>query len=227
MTREIRQAEVLEVREEDGKHTAELRIVSYNVVDTYNTSWKPGVFTRSVEGGQMPAVFGHDPHRPIGVVNNFRDDGNHLDGTLEFLSFDAVPDARMAHEAMKRGAYPGVSFAFERQADEEDAEHRGATLITDADMIEVSPVLRASVPGSRVLAVRSDESIPVSEAADLLAAFAAGTIDLSDALSQLKGTRSLRVFTPEGMKVESPVEQPNAEDELITERLTSLAKKKR
>lgn len=154
---ERRFSPVLELRETDaGGHEADLRIVTYGVRDTYGTSWHPGVFKRSVEEGSQPAVWAHESNRPIGVVSNFRDDGQHLDGTLEFLDFDASPDARMAYEAMKKKAYRGVSFGFERRAEEEDKEIRDTVKITDADLIEISPVLRNSVPGSRVLAVRED-----------------------------------------------------------------------
>lgn len=152
-----REAKVIEFRaatEECGPE-ADIRIVSYGVVDSYGTSWAPGVFKRSAAVGSIPAVFSHDADRPIGVVHNFRDDGQHLDGTLSFLDFAACPDARLAYEVMKRGAYPGISFAFTNAVNEEDREHRGALKITSADMIEVSTVLRAAVPGSRPLAIRS------------------------------------------------------------------------
>lgn len=213
MSKEYRVGKALEVRDGDANTPpqADIRILTYNVVDSYGTSWKPGVFTRSIEGGEMPAVWAHNPDRPIGVVKDFRDNGEYLEGTLHYLDFEAVPDARMAHAAMKARAYPGISFAFERKADEEDTRNDGATLITDAEMVEVSPVLRASVPGSRPLAVRSDEQIPVSVAADLLVKFGRGDIDLSDALVELKGMRS--ASKPESvpgndLETETPVPDP-------------------
>jgi hypothetical protein len=120
------------------------------------------------------------------VVSNFREHPTHLEGTLEFLDFNAVPDARMAYEAMKKGAIKGISFGFARQAEEDDTENRGATRITQADMFEASPVLRASVPGSRVLAVRADDRVPRTIAADILVKFSTGQIDLAEALTELK-----------------------------------------
>lgn len=156
MTIEQRFSPVLELRETDTGHEADLRIVTYGVRDSYGTSWNPAVFKRSIDEGPISAVFAHESNRPIGVVTDFRDDGKHLDGRLEFLDFDAVPDARMAYTAMKQKAYRGVSFGFERRVEEDDKEIRDTIRIMDADLIEISPVLRAAVPGSKVLAVRDD-----------------------------------------------------------------------
>lgn len=156
---ETRVATVLEVRTtDDGQHQAELRVCNYGPVDTYGTSWRPGVFTRSIAENQsvLPAVWCHDETRPIGVITDFRDSGTSLDGTLTFLPFDEVPDARMAYAAMKAGSHRGVSFRFERKADQPDPNNRGATLITDADIHEGSVVLVGSVPGTGVLSVRSE-----------------------------------------------------------------------
>jgi HK97 family phage prohead protease len=186
MTVERREAKIEEIREVDGRHEADIRIVSYGVVDSYNTSWKFGVFTRSIAEGSVPAVWAHQSDRPIGVVSNFREHPTHLDATLEFLDFNAVPDARMAFESMKKGAIKGISYGFSRKAEEDDTENRGATRITDADLFEASPVLRASVPGSRVLAVRSDDKVPRTMAADILVRFSTGQMDLAEALTELK-----------------------------------------
>ncbi len=169
MTKETRVATVLEVRTtDDGIHEADVRVCSYGPVDTYRTSWKPGVFTRSLaeNNGVLPAVWCHDETRPIGVITNFRDTHSSLEGTLTFLPFDEVPDARMAYAAMKAGSHRGVSFRFERKDDQPDPQHRGATLITDADIHEGSVVLVGSVPGTGVLAVRSEIRL---SSADVLA----------------------------------------------------------
>lgn len=169
MRHETRVATVLEVRTtDDGQHQAEIRVCNYGPVDTYNTSWKPGVFTRSIAENNsiLPAVWCHDETRPIGVITNFRDTTSSLDGTLTFLPFDEVPDARMAYAAMKAGSHRGVSFRFERKSDQPDPGHRGATLITDADIHEGSVVLVGSVPGTGVLSVRSETRLA---SADVLA----------------------------------------------------------
>lgn len=218
MTKEIRQAKVLEVRQTDDGPQADIRILTYNVVDSYGTSWNPGVFKRSIDesDGTVSAVWSHDPSRPIGVVSDFRDDGQHLDGTLKYLDFDACPDARMSYEAMKKGAIKGISFGFARKNDEPDTEHRGATRITDADIFECSGVLNAAVPGSRTLAVRSDEPlIAKSEAAELLLSFERGDIDLADALSALKSAGA-RAAVEEEVREPEEVEVPEV-DEVETE----------
>lgn len=166
MTVEQRYAPILEVREtESGGHEADLRIVTYNVRDSYGTSWNPEVFKRSIDEGPISSVWAHESNRPIGVVTRAKDSPDHLDAVLEFLDFDSCPDARMAYEAMKKKAYRGVSFGFERRADQNDSEIADTVRIMDADLIEVSPVLRAAVPGAKVLAVRSEQAVDTKDIA--------------------------------------------------------------
>lgn len=236
--REIRQSQVLEVRETDtGGHEADIRIVTYGPVDTYGTSWAPDVFARSVAEGPITAVWAHDSHRPIGVVGNFRTSDGALDGTLEYLDFDSCPDAKLAYQAMKKKAYRDVSFAFERVSERPDPNVRTATQITDADLIEISPVLRGSVPGSRVLAVRSeDETVSKKVAADLFVKFSTGEIDLADALWTLKGTGEgappvdpTEIETQPGDPEDTPEPvtlEPDPDEDSILEKLDSLARSK-
>lgn len=209
---ERRESELGEVREVDGSHQAEVLIVTYGVVDSYGTSWKPGVFQRSIEesGGSIPACWAHHDDRPIGVVSDFRDDGTSLRGTLTFLDFDAVPDARMAYEATRRRAIKGVSFGFTRRDEQPDEENRGATRINEADLFEISPVLRPSVPGSKVLAVRSNDTVSKRTAADILVKFSTGELDLADALVALKAGSTGEGAPPPQLPEDFP--QPGSEE---------------
>lgn len=187
---ETRQAEVVEVRTtDDGQHQAELVLCTYGKVDTYRTSWKPGVFTRSLaaQDNLLGCVWCHDETRPIGVLSNFRDSATDLRSTLTFLPFDEVPDARMAYAAMKAGSHRGVSFRFERQQDGPDPSNRSATQIIDADIHEGSVVLVGSVPGTGVVAgsVRSDNRL---SSADVLARVPARVPEYRAAVVAMAGT---------------------------------------
>jgi HK97 family phage prohead protease len=177
-TTETRSGEIVEVRQTaDGGHEADIRIVKYGVVDSYKTRFMPGVFKRQVAEGQIASVWAHQVDRPIGVVTDFRDSSEALDGTLKFLPFEDCPDARLAWSSMKAGAIKGISFGFERLADERNAQQSEVRDITDANLSEASPVLSPAVPGAKVLAVRSDASaeMPEKDAAAVIRWFADAT----------------------------------------------------
>ena len=240
MKREIRAGQISEVRTaENGRRQFRARICNYGVVDTYSTSWAPGVFTRSLEKKLPTAVWSHNWDRPIGKVIDYTDGPDGLDVTVEMADPEHVPDARMAISLIDDGIINQYSFAFVRQGEEPDTEHRGVTRITDADLDEVSPVLVGSVPGTRTLSVRSDESISRKEAADLLVKFASGDMDLADALVALKSMSTGEGPAPiEPEKVEKeevPVEegpkvpqepQPDPEEEAMLAHLELLARGK-
>lgn len=159
MAMEMAAGQPLEVRwDKDDPRTFEARICNYGVVDSKGTSWAPGVFTRSLESGLPKAVWSHDWQRPIGQVTGYTDSAEGLDVTVQLADFDAVPDARMAHSLLSDGIIDNFSFGFYRDKDEPDPQHRGAKLVTQATIKEVSPVLVGSVPGTRTLAVRSEET---------------------------------------------------------------------
>lgn len=131
------------------------RVCNYGPVDTYGTSWAPGVFADSLRAGNVKSVWSHDWTRPIGKVISFTDTPQGLDVTVQLADFDAVPDARMAWSLLRDGIIDNFSFGFVRQAEEPDPSNAGAVRITKAILDEVSPVLVGSVPGTRTLAVRS------------------------------------------------------------------------
>lgn len=240
MKKEIRAGQISEIRTADnGRRQFTARVCNYGVPDTYRTSWAPGVFTRSLEKKLPTAVWSHNWDRPIGKVIEYNDSDEGLDVTVEMADPEAVPDARMAISLIDDGIINQYSFAFERRGEEPDEEHRGVTRITEASLDEVSPVLVGSVPGTRTLSVRSDESIPRKEAADLLVKFSQGEIDLADALVALKtfsagtGEGPAPVEPEKVEKEEAPVEEkpitevepePDPDEEMVLEKLDALAR---
>lgn len=203
MKTETRAGQVLEVRQTaDGGHEADIRIVKYGVVDAYNTRFMPGVFQRQIAEGQLSSVWAHQADRPIGVVTDFRDSAEALDGTLKFLPFEDCPDARLAWSSMKAGAIRGISFGFERCADERNATRSEVRDITDGNLIEASPVLSPAVPGAKVLAVRNQSEVatemPEADAAAVIRWFAeASDEERSKFLALLPEVRAENVQTHE------------------------------
>lgn len=186
-TRTVVCGELRAIQDKPRSFTA--RVVNYGVVDSYGTSWAQGVFARSLAEGLPPVVWCHDWTDPIGRVTGYREDETGLDIDVEFDDFEAVPRARQAHSQLGSGTMGQFSFAFERRSERPDPVNQGATQITDADVEEFSVVLRGSVPGTKVLSLRS-ASVTRSAAADILLQFQSGKLDLTDALAALK-TRSM------------------------------------
>lgn len=190
--RETRSAPIGEIQTDADNHQYfEARVCSYNVPDTYKTSWSKGVFTRSLEKKLPTAVFSHDWTRPIGKVVSYTDTDEGLNVRVQLADSSAVPDARMVQSLLADGIMDEFSFAFIREAEQPDTRFEGVTQITEARMDEISLVLRGSVPGTKVLSLRSEgETISKHEVADLFVKFSNGDIDLADALFTLKGTRT-------------------------------------
>jgi phage head maturation protease len=207
MTTETRAAVITEVR---GPGTAKpdeppgftARMVPYGVPDSYRTSWRQGVFgpaleKRAAAGHSMPVVWNHDPGDPIGQVVAHRDEPDAFYADVEFDDLDAVPRAKQAHAQLRANAKTGkptmgqFSFAFVRGEEEEDPQHRGVMLQTEVRaMHEFSVVLNGAVPGSGVVSTRTAGPagmVDARTAADLFAKVAAGSLDLTDALLELRG----------------------------------------
>lgn len=204
MSIETRSAKVLEVRANaDGTHEADIRLMTYGVVDAYKTRFMPGVFARQIAEGMVSSCWAHDSTRPIGVVTDFRDSPETLDGTLKFLPFEDCPDARLAWSSMKNKAIRETSVGFERMADERNVNMSEVRDITDANLIEASPVLSGAVPGAKVLAVRTaptaeamTAALPETDATELIRWFAS--------VSDEERSKFLALIPAEEVREENP-----------------------
>lgn len=210
MSKEIRAGKLTEFRsepEEDGRYYFTARVCNYGVADSYKTAWKPGVFRASLERELPTAVFAHQWDRPIGRVVSYNDGPEGLDVRIRMSDLEANPDAKRMWSHLVDGEIRQFSFAFERVS-EERADDQGVTLITEATLDEVSPVLKGSVPGTKVLALRSNETMNRQTAADLLVKFAAGELDLAEALTTLKTTGGTGEGMPGGEDGKPQPDQP-------------------
>lgn len=201
--KETRTAVVTEMRgpgtdKPDAKPGFTARAVQYGVADTYNTSWQRGVFAESMERRMPSVVWGHDWNDPIGRVVAYRDSDAGLDIDVDLDDFDAVPRARQAHAQLKSGTMSQFSFAFRRAQEEPDPKLRGVTRIVKADVDEFSIVLNGSVPGTHVTSVRTaDGTIDSQTVIDVVTRFAAGGVDLVDALTELRSAAAGKQVAPE------------------------------
>lgn len=205
-----------DVREfDDSSRTCLIRVVTYGVIDSYGSNWMPGCFDQSLSERMPPAVYAHDWSRVIGSVKEYDSHSTGVDATIGFADFSSVPDARMAYSLLKDQHVKDTSFGFKRM-EWDDEWNLGDFVpslpgeeerIRRARLDEVSPVVRGAVPGSGVLAVRSDAPVTQTSAADLLTRLATGQIDLRTALNALDGLAPLPV-TPAAVEPTAPTLDP-------------------
>jgi HK97 family phage prohead protease len=195
----------IEIRESSGSvqgideaaKTAHIRLVTYDVVDTYGSNWQRGVFDESLATRHIPAVWSHDKTQIFGSVREHDIQSTHVDVSVAFADLDAVPLARTAYSLMKDGHVVDTSFGFARVANGTVSRRDDPKFVPSrpgerermvkADLIEVSPVLKGAVPGSQVLAVRSADGDQLSlTELEIFQAVAEGRIDVREALRVLE-----------------------------------------
>lgn len=148
-----------QVTEVDGR-TIEA-VIPYNVVDRHGTVWLPGCFTRSLQNKLPPVLMHHDAKTVVGRVVGYRDTPAAMHLTIRLADPAAVPDARAAQSLLRDGVVDEVSFRFDVNRPLADNvtflrdRFGGAPCYRSVRLDEVSFVAIGSVPGARVLAVRS------------------------------------------------------------------------
>ena len=167
-----------EVRAVTDDGTIEILAVAYGVTDDYGTQFRRGTFTASLEERMPVIAWGHDWSEPIGRALSYReaDEGLYLTARLDIGQ--GITRADQAYTQLRSGTLTDVSVGFLRRASEQVGD---VVVITEADLDEVSVVLRGAVPGARVLAVRSVRAAGLSfdDAVEIAKRKAAG--ELSDA----------------------------------------------
>jgi HK97 family phage prohead protease len=161
-------------------------------------------------------VWSHDWAEPLGRYIDYDDTNTHLDLIGEFDNFDDVPRARQAYAQLKSGTIDEFSVGFMPE-DGEPVLEGGAEhfRFTRARLDEVSLVLAGAVPDTKLLAVRNriqvvrspQATIPKDLAAQIILDMHQGTIDLADALQQVKHPPEQE---PEAEEPEA--EEPEAEE---------------
>lgn len=130
----------------------------FGVKDSHSDIVIKGAFTKSLarwaERGRLPAMlWQHKTDEPIGVYTEMREDdhGLYVKGRL-LIEDDAL--ARRAHAHMKAGSLDGLSIGFMLNDSEYDRT-KGAEILKEIDLWEVSPVTFASNQDARIESVKS------------------------------------------------------------------------
>lgn len=157
----------MEIREDDdGKRTLtgyavkwEMKSHALGFFEEFREQFKRGAFTDSLSKDDQRALWSHDMSKVLGRTGN---------GTLRLVEDDIglrfeldLPKTTLGndtYETIKRGDVDGVSFGFiprKQEWDESDPENIIRT-ITDAELLEISPVAWPAYPDSGVAARSND-----------------------------------------------------------------------
>jgi phage head maturation protease len=169
-----------EIREiDEADHSAHIRLVTYGRADSYGSNWQRGVFDESLTNGHIPAVWGHDKTAVYGSVREYDLQPTHADVLVGFADLDAVPVARMAYSLMKDRHVRDSSFGFSRVpggtvSKRSDPSYHPSQpgereRVVKANLVEISTVLKGSVPDNGVLGVRDDPALLSDEQTDIAA----------------------------------------------------------
>lgn len=205
--------------EQDGDHYITLRAVKYGVVDDFGSVWSPGVFDRALTERMPTLAWAHNWGDPIGRAVSSNSDAEGPDVTFRLDDFDSVPRARQAYAQVLSGTIDDASVGFSNVTrrppsnEEREAFPGSKEVILDADLDEVSLVLRGAVPGAKILALRSGgQMIDAEVAGQILARFGAGETDLLGALTAVK-----EAATDPTEPVEEPTPDPKEEEPVETD----------
>lgn len=165
MTLATEHAGIVEVRFagtlEDG--ALEGIAVRFGVVDSYRSTFTPTTF-KGLAGRSVPMLWAHNPSEVLGSWTSLRatSEGLVSSGKLNL----EVQRAREVRSMLLAGDVKGLSIGFiANKAEQRD----GVRVITAAELVEISITAFASVPGSGVTGIRSDDrtgaAIRLAEAA--------------------------------------------------------------
>jgi HK97 family phage prohead protease len=177
------------------------RVVNYDILDDYGTMFAPGVFAVALAERMPRLMFGHNGWRDVAAVLGraveARDTPTGLDLLFEFDSPEFVPGVRQIAYQLLTGTLDQFSIGFVRTADE-----NGGVRITEARLPEVSVVVEGAVPGTATLSMHRsmfpapggpgptrdavDGHVDAATAGRIMARFAAGQVDLEQALGEIR-----------------------------------------
>jgi phage head maturation protease len=143
-------------------HTAQFKFpTDPEVVDTFKSSWRSGAFQDGFDQRLPTMCLFHNLNDPIGRAISAQSLPKHTEVIARFSDLDAVSSAKRAHSQLMSGDLTDVSFGFVngQSVPHPSAEwrKRGAIEYRSATMIEISPVVRGSIPGAVVTNVREQE----------------------------------------------------------------------
>lgn len=136
--------------------------IPFFVTDSYSTQFTPSSFADSFKraetsGRMFPLLWQHRMDDPIGAVTRHQVTSRAAELTARLSPMDAVPSAKRAYAQLMAGHVGDVSFGFTTEHSTPHKELRGVKLLDRVDFKELSCVTIGSVPGARVLSVRSSQ----------------------------------------------------------------------
>lgn len=203
---------IAEVRAVGDDRTVTLHAIRPNVVDDYGTLWDAHTFDRSLSERLPVLAWSHDWSDPLGhgVSYETSDDGPTV--KFQFDDFADVPQARRAYSQVRSGTIKDCSVGFSNvkrrdPTDQEQQTYPGVReVIFEADLDEISLVLRGAVPGAKVLAFRSaGQTVDSDELVTIAKKVAAGE------LTQAEGKAALALLATD--EPVAPADTPPPPDE--------------
>lgn len=138
----------------DGRITA--KVLTYNVVDDYQTVFLPGVFRASMDVRMPRIVWSHDWAEPLGRWERYLEDDEGLTLVGQLDDFDDVPRARQAWSQLRSGTIDQFSVGFmPEEAQPMVVDGRDVLGFTQGRLDEASLVLVGAVPGTELVSLRS------------------------------------------------------------------------
>ena len=130
----------------------------FGVKDSYSDIVMPGAFRASLAAlqakGRQPALlWQHDTREPIGIYTEVREDDVGLVVKGRLL-IDDDPLAKRAHAHMKAGSLSGLSIGY-MVKDQEYSKEKGALLLKEIDLWEISLVTFPANDEARISEVKS------------------------------------------------------------------------
>ena len=130
----------------------------FGVKDSYTDIVMPGAFKLSLAAlqakGRQPALlWQHDTREPIGIYTEVREDDVGLVVKGRLL-IDDDPLAKRAHAHMKAGSLSGLSIGY-MVKDQEYSKEKGALLLKEIDLWEISLVTFPANDEARISEVKS------------------------------------------------------------------------
>lgn len=198
--------------------------VTYGTVDSYGTTWTPGVFTEALAERMPVILYGHDwwtLDHVLGQGIDSREMDYGVDVLVEFADPEVIAAARTAM-ALIAGDTPvirDVSVGFERR------KWRGAKELTEAElklgateamdvagMDELSLVVRGAVPGAALRSKMSRRglrgAVDLDAVVEIARRKAAGELTEDEAQAAVD-----LLVVEEQPNGEKPEEKPPAEEE--------------
>lgn len=218
--RTIRNAGIRAIDATDGGAPGvTLQAITPNIVDDYGSVFTPDCFDRSIEERGPVLCWAHNWADPIGHPVGYETGDGGPRVSFEYDDFDAVPRAKQANSQVRSGTIRDCSVGFSNTkrrdpTDDELAQWPGVReVIFEADLDEISLVLRGAVPGAQVVAYRGAGqravTVPIDAVTELARKVNAGEITEDEAHTALE---LLSVDDGDGQGEEGGEGEPSGDD---------------